>query len=67
MNHDHSPLHEKGTQLKHEGQKDHLVGTIKEFGGKLTGDQGMQIDGAVQKGIGKAEKVTGEFVEDLTK
>ncbi|HEM3178254.1 CsbD family protein [Streptococcus suis] len=39
---------------------DQLTGSVKEGLGKLTGDKGLEVEGIVEKGIGKAK----ELVED---
>ncbi|HFI0340375.1 TPA: CsbD family protein [Streptococcus suis] len=39
---------------------DQLAGSVKEGLGKLTGDKGLEVEGLVEKGLGKAK----ELVED---
>lgn len=39
---------------------DQLAGSFKEGLGKLTGDKGLEVEGLVEKGLGKAK----ELVED---
>ena len=39
---------------------DQLTGSVKEGFGKLTGDKGLEVEGLVEKGLGKAK----ELVED---
>ncbi|HFI0399228.1 TPA: CsbD family protein [Streptococcus suis] len=39
---------------------DQLTGSVKEGLGKLTGDKGLEVEGLVEKGLGKAK----ELVED---
>ncbi|HFI0701133.1 TPA: CsbD family protein [Streptococcus suis] len=39
---------------------DQLTGSVKEGLGKLTGDKGLEVEGLVEKGLGKAK----EIVED---
>jgi len=46
------------------GRKDEMVGGIKQGLGKLTGDDGLEAEGAAQKNMGKAErKTSGAFHE----
>jgi len=46
------------------GRKDEMVGGIKQGLGKLTGDDGLEAEGAAQKNVGKAErKTSGAFHE----
>ena len=46
------------------GRKNEMVGGIKEGLGKLTGDDGLEAEGAAQKNMGKAErKTSGAFHE----
>jgi uncharacterized protein YjbJ (UPF0337 family) len=40
------------------GSKNEFVGGIKQGLGKLTGDEGLEAEGAVQKTGGKAERKT---------
>ncbi|HEM5984739.1 TPA: CsbD family protein [Streptococcus suis] len=39
---------------------DQLAGSVKEGLGKLTGDKSLEVEGLVEKGLGKAK----ELVED---
>ncbi|HFR3774816.1 TPA: CsbD family protein [Streptococcus suis] len=39
---------------------DQLAGSVKEGLGKLTGDKSLEVEGLVEKGLGKAK----EIVED---
>ena len=39
---------------------EHISGSVKEGFGKLTGDKEIEVEGIVEKGIGKAK----ELVED---
>lgn len=46
------------------GRKDEMVGGLKQGLGKLTGDDGLEAEGAAQKNMGKAErKTSGAFHE----
>jgi uncharacterized protein YjbJ (UPF0337 family) len=46
------------------GRKDEMVGGVKQGLGKLTGDDGLEAEGAAQKNMGKAErKTSGTFHE----
>src|SRR4051812_18280738 len=46
------------------GRKDEMVGGLKQGLGKLTGDEGLEAEGAAQKNMGKAErKTSGAFHE----
>jgi uncharacterized protein YjbJ (UPF0337 family) len=46
------------------GRKNEMVGGIKQGLGKLTGDDGLEAEGAAQKNMGKAERETsGAFHE----
>jgi uncharacterized protein YjbJ (UPF0337 family) len=46
------------------GRKDEMVGGIKQGLGKLTGDEGLEAEGAAQKNMGQAErKTSGTFHE----
>lgn len=38
------------------GRKDELVGGVKEGLGKMTGNDGLEAEGAAQKNMGKAER-----------
>lgn len=67
MSDNHSSIHEQAKDLKHQGWKDKAVGTAKKVVGKVTGDKGMQVEGATQKKVGDAEHAAGKFVENVTK
>jgi len=46
------------------GRKDEMVGGINQGLGKLTGDDGLEAEGAAQKNMGKAgRKTSGAFHE----
>jgi uncharacterized protein YjbJ (UPF0337 family) len=46
------------------GRKDEMVGGVKQGLGKLTGDEGLEAEGAAQKNMGEAErKTSGTFHE----
>ena len=46
------------------GRKDEMMGGLKEGLGKLTGDDGLEAEGAAQKNMGEAErKTSGAFHE----
>ena len=67
MSHTDPSIHQQAKDLKHEGWKDKAVGTAKKVVGKITGDEDMQVEGAIQKKVGDAEHATGKFVENVTK
>ena len=45
------------------GQKDQLVGTAKEFQGKVTGNADREDEGKVQNAQGKVEKTAEDAVD----
>jgi uncharacterized protein YjbJ (UPF0337 family) len=46
------------------GRKDEMMGGLKQGLGKLTGDEGLEAEGAAQKNMGTAErKTSGAFRE----
>ena len=46
------------------GRMNEFKGGLKEAAGKLTGDEGLEAEGAAQKSAGKAErKTSGAFTE----
>jgi len=46
------------------GRKDEMVGGLKEGLGKLTGDDGLEAEGAAQKNMGKAERKTSGTIHE---
>lgn len=49
--------------LKTEGTKNDLAGKAKKIEGKLTGDKAREAEGKFQEGVGKAQKKTGEALD----
>ena len=46
------------------GRKDEMVGGLKQGFGKMTGDEGLEAEGAAQKNMGKAKRMgSGAFHE----
>lgn len=50
---------------KFEEVKDKVVGGVKETTGKFFDDDGMELKGKFQKGIGKAREVVGDVVHEM--
>ncbi|TZF90214.1 CsbD family protein [Lysobacter lacus] len=42
-----------------------VKGSIKEATGKLTGDRSKQLEGNVEKNVGKVERSVGQAQDDL--
>jgi uncharacterized protein YjbJ (UPF0337 family) len=50
-----------------DGRVDEAKGTVKEITGKVLDDKGMEIQGNVQKNIGKAQAGFGDLKQDIQK
>ena len=44
---------------------DKVVGEVKEMAGKLTNNEGLELKGKLQKGLGKAREVAGDVVHEI--
>jgi len=47
------------------GRKDEMVGGLKQGLGKLTGDDGLEAEGAAQKNMGTAERKTSGALHEV--
>lgn len=47
------------------GRVDQAKGTIKETTGKILDDKGMEIEGNIQKNVGKAQAGYGDLKKDI--
>ena len=45
--------------------KDKVVGEVKETAGKVFDDEGLELKGKVQKGLGKAREVAGDVAHEM--
>lgn len=52
---------------KVEGRVEEAKGKVKEVTGKILDDKGMEIEGNVQKNVGKAQAGFGDLKQDLKK
>jgi uncharacterized protein YjbJ (UPF0337 family) len=50
-----------------EGRVDEAKGKVKEITGKILDDKGMEIEGNIQKNVGKAQAGFGDLKQDLKK
>jgi uncharacterized protein YjbJ (UPF0337 family) len=48
-----------------EGRVEETKGTVKEVTGKILDDKGMEIEGNVQKNLGKSQKGYGDIKQDI--
>ncbi len=48
-----------------EGRVKEAKGAIKEFAGKLTGNDSLEVRGKVEKTLGKAQAKFGDVKQDL--
>jgi len=49
------------------GRVDEAKGTVKEITGKVLDDKGMEIQGNIQKNVGKAQAGFGDLKQDIQK
>ncbi|MDD5461335.1 MAG: CsbD family protein [Methylococcales bacterium] len=50
-----------------KGRTEEVKGKIKETGGKVLDDKGMEIEGNVQKNVGKGRAAVGDVKENIKK
>jgi uncharacterized protein YjbJ (UPF0337 family) len=50
-----------------DGRVDEAKGAVKEITGKVLDDKGMEIQGNVQKNVGKAQAGFGDLKQDIQK
>ena len=50
-----------------EGRVEEAKGTVKEITGKILDDKGMEIEGNIQKNVGKVQSGFGDLKEDVKK
>ncbi len=48
-----------------KGRVDEAKGTVKEVTGKVLGDKSMEIEGNVQKNVGKVQSGYGDLKQDV--
>jgi uncharacterized protein YjbJ (UPF0337 family) len=48
-----------------EGRVDEVKGKVKEVTGKVLGDKSMEIEGNVQKNVGKVQSGYGDLKQDV--
>jgi uncharacterized protein YjbJ (UPF0337 family) len=48
-----------------KGRIEEAKGRVKEVAGKILGDKGMQLEGNVQKNVGKVQSGYGDLKDDL--
>jgi len=48
-----------------KGRVDEAKGTVKEVTGKVLDDKGMEIEGNIQKNVGKAQAGYGDLKQDI--
>lgn len=53
------------TDTRTSGAKNEVKGTVKEVAGKLTGDRSQEVEGKVQKNVGKGQGVIADAADDL--
>ncbi|MDP2097139.1 MAG: CsbD family protein [Methylobacter sp.] len=61
-NKDEAPLNINKDQI--EGRVDETKGAIKELTGKVLDDKGMEIEGNIEKNVGKAQAGFGDLKKD---
>ena len=47
------------------GAKHELKGTVKEFIGKVTGNESKELAGSVERKLGKVQKAAGEASDEI--
>lgn len=48
-----------------DGRVEETKGAIKEVTGKVLDDKGMEVEGNIQKNVGKAQKGYGDLKQDI--
>lgn len=48
-----------------DGRVEETKGTVKEVTGKIIDDKGLEVEGNVQKNLGKAQKGYGDIKQDI--
>jgi uncharacterized protein YjbJ (UPF0337 family) len=53
------------TDTRTSGAKNEAKGTVKEVAGKLTGDRSQEVEGKVQKNVGKGQGAIADAADDV--
>ncbi len=48
-----------------DGRVEETKGAVKEVTGKILDDKGMEVEGNIQKNVGKAQKGYGDLKQDI--
>lgn len=53
------------SENKYEEVKDKVVGEVKETTGEVFDDEKLELEGGLQKGMGKARELAGDVMDEL--